>query len=157
MVNIWLSPETEYKLWWLMPAELHKTWREIGHQWLTSVILAIWEAEIGRIVVQSQPQTNTLRDPHLQNNQSKWTGGVAQAIEWLFINLKPWVQIPVPPKNKTKKPGFDPQHWKKKPHQLWNDIFLTYIGPGKIRDLISNQDFYQQCDLFHIEKGYSMS
>jgi hypothetical protein len=26
-----------------------------GHQWLTPVILAIWEAEIRRIIVQSHP------------------------------------------------------------------------------------------------------
>jgi hypothetical protein len=34
-----------------------------GHQWLTPVILATQEAEIRRIVVQSQPQENSSQDP----------------------------------------------------------------------------------------------
>jgi hypothetical protein len=45
------------------------------------VILAIQEAEIRRIRVQSQPQANSSQDPILKkNNHKKRTGGVAQSV-----------------------------------------------------------------------------
>jgi hypothetical protein len=34
-----------------------------GSQWLTPVILVTWEAEIRRIMFQSQPQANSSKDP----------------------------------------------------------------------------------------------
>jgi hypothetical protein len=37
----------------------------------TSVILATWEAEIGKTMVQGQPRKIIWETPHLQNNQSK--------------------------------------------------------------------------------------
>jgi hypothetical protein len=61
-------------------------------------ILATWEAEIGRIVVHSQPgQIIGETPPQLQNNQSKidWT--------YCFASIKPQVQTPVSPKIKIKK------------------------------------------------------
>jgi hypothetical protein len=43
-------------------------------QWLTSVILATWENEIGRLEVQFEANT----EKYLQITRAKWTGGVAQ-------------------------------------------------------------------------------
>jgi hypothetical protein len=48
------------------------------HQWLTPVIPATQEAEIRRIVVQSQPQANSL--PYLQKNSSQ-----KGLVEWLKV------------------------------------------------------------------------
>jgi hypothetical protein len=42
----------------------------VGNQWLLSVILAIWETQIKRIVVQGQPG-QILNNTHRPNNQSK--------------------------------------------------------------------------------------
>jgi hypothetical protein len=42
-----------------------------GHQWLTPIILATQEAEIRRIVVQSQSGQIVLRDPILKNPSQK--------------------------------------------------------------------------------------
>jgi hypothetical protein len=41
------------------------------HQWLTIVILAIWEAEIEKIAVQGQPRQNRWKIPSPESNQSK--------------------------------------------------------------------------------------
>jgi hypothetical protein len=38
------------------------------HRWLMLIILATWEAEIGRILVHSQPRQIVCETPHLQNN-----------------------------------------------------------------------------------------
>jgi hypothetical protein len=45
-----------------------------------SVILAAWEAEIGRIKVGGQPGQIVLKVPS-QKYPAKWTGGAAQAVE----------------------------------------------------------------------------
>jgi hypothetical protein len=44
------------------------------------VILAIQEAEIGRIMVQSQPGQNSLKDPIWKKPSQKRVGGVAQGV-----------------------------------------------------------------------------
>jgi hypothetical protein len=48
-----------------------------GYQWFTPVILATQEAEIRRIVVQSQPQANSSQDPISKKTFTKkdWWGG----------------------------------------------------------------------------------
>jgi hypothetical protein len=50
--------------------------------WLTPIILATREAEIGRIKVQG-------KTPISKITRAKWTGGVAQAVERLFASAKP--------------------------------------------------------------------
>jgi hypothetical protein len=40
-----------------------KMFIEAWHQWLTPVILATWEAEIGRIMVQGQPEQKVHKTP----------------------------------------------------------------------------------------------
>jgi hypothetical protein len=58
--------------------------------WLTSVILATWEAEIGKIKVRGQPGQivhKTYPSTISKITRAKWTGGVAQAQS--FVNAKP--------------------------------------------------------------------
>jgi hypothetical protein len=49
-----------------------------GHQWLPLVILATQEAEVRRIVVQSQPRQIVLKDLISKKPFKKRVGGVAQ-------------------------------------------------------------------------------
>jgi hypothetical protein len=49
-----------------------------GYWWLTPIILATQEAEIRRIVVQSQPKANSSGDPTSKNLITKRAGGVVQ-------------------------------------------------------------------------------
>jgi hypothetical protein len=48
---------------------------------LTPVILATWEAEIGRIVVRGQPWQIVLETLSTKIIRAKWTRGVAQVVE----------------------------------------------------------------------------
>jgi hypothetical protein len=63
----------------------------VGHLWLTPAILATLEAEIRRIVVQSQPGQILARS-YLKKNHHKRAGGVAQGVGLEF-------KSPVPQKN----------------------------------------------------------
>jgi hypothetical protein len=45
--------------------------------------LATWEAEIGRILVQAQARQIVLETPISKTTRTTWTGGVAQAVEYL--------------------------------------------------------------------------
>jgi hypothetical protein len=50
------------------------------------VILATWEAEIGRITVQGQPRKRVQETPPISKiTREKWTGGVAQVVEHLLL------------------------------------------------------------------------
>jgi hypothetical protein len=48
-----------------------------GHQYLPPVILATWEAEMRRIMVQGQPKL-VLETPISKITRAKWTEGVVQ-------------------------------------------------------------------------------
>jgi hypothetical protein len=58
------------------------------HQWLKPIILASWEAEIGRIKAQGQPGKIDHETPHLQNNRAKGTEDMVQVAEHLFCKCK---------------------------------------------------------------------
>jgi hypothetical protein len=53
-----------------------------GCWWLTLIILATWEAEIGKIKVRGQPKKIVLKTPSPKVIITKWTGGVAQMVKW---------------------------------------------------------------------------
>jgi hypothetical protein len=58
------------------------------HEWLTPVILAIWEAKIRRVTVGSQPGKIVLETPSPKIIRAKWTGCVAEAVEHLFFKCE---------------------------------------------------------------------
>jgi hypothetical protein len=52
---------------------------ETGHWWLMLVIPATWEAEIRRIIVQSQPR-QIVKRPYLEDTHHK--NGMAEWLKW---------------------------------------------------------------------------
>jgi hypothetical protein len=71
------------------------------HWCLIPIILATWEAEIGRITVQSQP-SQTVQEtppPKLQKlNRAKLTGGVAKVVKHQLIKHEALSSKPRPTK-----------------------------------------------------------
>jgi hypothetical protein len=74
-------------------------------QWLAPVILAIWEAEIWRIIVQGQPRQIVHETPISKITRAKWTGGVTQAVQHLpckheVLSSNPSTDLSPPKKRK---------------------------------------------------------
>jgi hypothetical protein len=68
-----------------------------GYWWLTSIILATWEAEIRRIMVQEIAISKIFR--------AKWTGGVAQTVEVPASPVWSPEFKPILPKKNERKEG----------------------------------------------------
>jgi hypothetical protein len=70
----------------------------------TLVILAMCEAEIGKIMVWNQPHTNNSQDPTTKMTTPIWTRGMTQVIEHLLCKGLPALEAktlnstPVPQK-----------------------------------------------------------
>jgi hypothetical protein len=67
------------------------------------VILAPGEADIGRIVVQSQPGQIICETPISKITRGKWTVGVAQVVEYLLCKCKA-LSSNTSPKDREKQP-----------------------------------------------------
>jgi hypothetical protein len=78
-------------------------------QWLTSVILTTWKAEIRRIMVQVQPWQIVAK-----TTGAKWTGDVAQAIKHQLC------------KHKTRSSNSSPT--KKKKIMAWWQGYTTILS-----------------------------
>jgi hypothetical protein len=59
------------------------------------VILAAWEAEIGRIGIRGQPGKIVLKTPISKITRAKWTGDMSQSVQPMLCALSS--------KNKTKR------------------------------------------------------
>jgi hypothetical protein len=71
-------------------------------QWLIPVILASYEAEIGRITVEAD-RANSLQAPIYKITREKWTGGVTQAMKCLVRKCEALSSKHSLPKKKKKK------------------------------------------------------
>jgi hypothetical protein len=91
------------------------------------VILATWEAEIGRIGVQGQP--TQIVDPIFKRTRTKWAGGVAQAVECLLCKNKALSSNPSPIMKNKKKKNHPFPFSSEIPRYLWSPIlFLPTLG-----------------------------
>jgi hypothetical protein len=71
------------------PPTKKKLWQVTRHWWLMPVILTTWEAKIGWENQSLRPaQANSSQDPISKITREKWTGGVAQAVEYLYCKHK---------------------------------------------------------------------
>jgi hypothetical protein len=75
----------------------------VGHQGLTSVILAIWEAEIRRITIEGQTKQIAHENHISKITKAKWTGSVAQVVEHLLCKCEALNSNHRPTKNPKKQ------------------------------------------------------
>jgi hypothetical protein len=69
-----------------------------------SVVLAAWEAEMGKIEVQSQARQIVCKTLSISKiTRAKWTGGVTQVIECLFYRHEALSHQKKQKQKKTKK------------------------------------------------------
>jgi hypothetical protein len=87
------------------PRLILKNEKGCQYWWLTPVILATWEAEIGRIVVQGQPGQIVRQNPISKITRTKWIGSVAKVVECLLCKHKAMSSNPSSTKKKKKKKG----------------------------------------------------
>jgi hypothetical protein len=80
-----------------------------GYQWLTSIILATWETEIGRITIQRQPR----QDP---NSTNIWAGGHMPVISAKWEAELRRIVVPGQP---GKKSFQDPISMEKNSWEWW--------------------------------------
>jgi hypothetical protein len=66
------------------------------HQWLMSVILATWKAEIRRITVRDQPRQIIYETLSQKYSTQKRAGGIAQVVEHLSSKSNSVNSNPVP-------------------------------------------------------------
>jgi hypothetical protein len=78
-----------------------KVWTA-GNWWLTPVILATWEADIGRIVVGGQPEQIIQETSTIKITRAKWTGGMVPVVECLLCKHEMLSSNPSP----TPRPPF---------------------------------------------------
>jgi hypothetical protein len=83
------------------------------HQWLTSLILAMWEAEIRRIKIWGQSRQISLWDPTSKTIRAKWTGGMIQVVECLLCKCEALNSNPSPIEQKPKSTYTNAQNPKK--------------------------------------------
>jgi hypothetical protein len=70
-------------------AQVKRYRKPTGCWWLKPIILAIWEAEIRRMMDQSQSGKIVPKTSISKITRAKWTGGVAQVVGVCFASAKP--------------------------------------------------------------------
>jgi hypothetical protein len=98
-----------------------KTGPHAGHWFLMPVILATQEADIRRIKVQSQPQSNSWGDPILKNPSQKRASRVPQVARAPSLaSMRPWVQTQCCQKKKKNGLTTVVRDLLLKPAEYWN-------------------------------------
>jgi hypothetical protein len=88
-------------MWWICTVSKKETFAR--HWWRMPVILTSWEAEIKGIKVWGQPRQVVYETQSPKITKAKWTGHMAQVVEYLFCKCKALVQTSVPPKKERWK------------------------------------------------------